>query len=124
MLAISPEYTTGQIRTTFTVQTRRRLVLAAKAAVLTIVALVVGELMSLVSFLVAQQGLRSAHVNVSLSDGAAQRAVLGAGVYLVALTLLGLGLAAVIRHTAGAISAVYVLVSLALAVVLIGRRDA
>jgi hypothetical protein len=36
--------------------------------------------------------------------------VAGAGVYLVALTLLGLSLGAIIRHTAGAVSMVFGLV--------------
>jgi ABC-2 type transport system permease protein len=110
VLAISSEYTTGQIRTTFAVTPRRHSVLGAKALVLGVVALVIGELLSLVSFLVAQLGLRSIHLNVSLGDGSALRAVAGAGVYLVALTLLGLGLGAIIRHTAGAVSAVFGLI--------------
>ncbi|QNE16993.1 ABC transporter permease [Kribbella qitaiheensis] len=110
VLAISSEYTTGQIRTTFAVTPRRRLVLIDKAVVLGAMTLVVGEILSLVSFLVAQLGLRSVHLDVPLSDGAALRAVAGAGIYLVALTLLGLGLGAIIRHTAGAVSAVFGLV--------------
>jgi ABC-2 type transport system permease protein len=110
VLAITSEYMTGQIRTTFAVTPRRRQVLLGKALVLGAVALVFGELLSLVSFVVAQLGLRSIHLDVSLSDHAALRAVAGAGVYLTALTLLGLGLGALIRHTAGAVSAIFGLV--------------
>ena len=110
VLAISSEYTTGQIRTTFTAEPRRRRVLAAKAAVTTAVALIVGQAMAFACFFLAQLGLRSAHVNVSLGSPGALRAVLGAGLYLVALTLLGIGFGALIRHTAGAISTVFALV--------------
>ncbi|TDU84460.1 ABC-2 family transporter [Kribbella voronezhensis] len=113
VLAISSEYTTGQIRTTFAVTPRRRRVLLGKALVLGAVALVFGEVLSLVTFVVAQLGLRSIHLDVSLSDHAALRAVAGAGVYLTALTLLGLGLGAIIRHTAGAVSAIFGLVFVA-----------
>ncbi len=110
VLAISSEYTTGQIRTTFTATPHRRKVLLGKALVVGAVALAVGELLSLVTFLVAQLGLRSIHLNVALTDHAALRAVAGAGIYLTALTLLGLALGAIIRHTAGAISAIFGLV--------------
>jgi ABC-type transport system involved in multi-copper enzyme maturation permease subunit len=113
VLAISSEYATGQIRTSFTVVPRRRLLLAGKAVVLAAMAVVVGGLTSLVSFLVAQLGLRSAHLNVSLGDGPALRAVAGAAAYLVALTLLGLALGAIIRHTAGAVTTVFGLVFVA-----------
>lgn len=110
VLAVSSEYTTGQIRTTFTAEPRRRRVLAAKAAITSVVALVVGMVMAFACFFLAQLGLRSAHVDVSLGSPGALRAVLGAGFYLVTLTLLGVGLGALIRHTAGAISAIFALV--------------
>jgi ABC-type transport system involved in multi-copper enzyme maturation permease subunit len=110
VLAISSEYATGQIRTTFAATPHRRTVLAGKTVVVGLVALIVGELLSLATFLVAQLGLRSAQLNVSLGDHHALRAVAGAGVYLAALALVGLGLGAIIRHSAGAISAMFGLV--------------
>ncbi|WP_427885581.1 ABC transporter permease [Kribbella sp. GL6] len=110
VLAISSEYSTGQIRTTFTVVPRRPVVLAAKAAVTTAIAILVGGVLALTCFFVAQAGLHSAHLGVSLNSPGALRAVLGAGFYLLTLTLLGLGLGALIRHTAGAISTLFALV--------------
>lgn len=112
VLAVSSEYTTGQIRTTFTAVPQRRSVLVAKASITAIVALIIGELLAFACFFVAQLGLRSAHVQVGLGSPGALRAVLGAGLYLVSLTLLGVGLGALIRHTAGAISTVFALVFL------------
>ncbi|GAB2614231.1 hypothetical protein [Kribbella endophytica] len=110
VLAISPEYTTGQIRTTFTAVPRRTRVLLAKVSITSVVALVVGTVLAFVCFFVAQAGLRSAHVGVRLGSPGALRAVLGASLYLITLTLLGVGLGALIRHTAGAISALFALV--------------
>ncbi|MEU4191690.1 ABC transporter permease [Kribbella sp. NPDC026611] len=110
VLAISTEYTTGQIRTTFTVVPHRSAVLLAKSAVTAAIALVLGTVLAVACFFVAQAGLRSAQVNVSLGSPHALRAVLGAVVYLLTITLLGVGLGTIIRHTAGAISAVLGLV--------------
>ena len=46
------------------------------------------------------------HLGVTLADPGVLRAVSGAGFYLFIVTLVGLGLGAIIRHTAGAIAAV------------------
>ncbi|MGW6278532.1 ABC transporter permease [Kribbella sp. NPDC055071] len=110
VLAMSAEYTTGQIRTTFTAVPRRTTVLLAKAAVSAVVTVVVGGILAFACFFVAQAGLRSAHVNVSLGSPGALRAVAGASLYLLTVTLLGVGLGALIRHTAGAISTLLAIV--------------
>jgi ABC-2 type transport system permease protein len=54
VLFVTSEYSTGMIRTTFTAAPQRRSVIAAKAAVFAAVALVVGTVTSLVTFLVGQ----------------------------------------------------------------------
>jgi len=105
VLVISSEYTTGLIRTTFAAVPRRRAVLAAKAAVLGAVTLLAGELIALVTFFTGQQALSAQHLNVTLAHPGALRGVLAAGFYLAMMAWVGLGLGAVIRHTAGAITA-------------------
>lgn len=110
VLAITSEYATGQISTTFTDVPRRTAVLLAKAPVTAAIAVIVGGILAFACFFVAQSGLRSAHVNVSITSPGALRAVLGAMVCLLTLTLLGVGLGAMIRHTAGAISVLFALV--------------
>ena len=50
VLAISSDYATGLIRTTFGAVPRRRAVLAAKAAVVGVVTLVAGELIAFATF--------------------------------------------------------------------------
>jgi ABC-2 type transport system permease protein len=106
VLALSTEFTSGSIRATFAAVPRRGLVLAAKAAVLTAVTLVVGEVMAFVSFAAGQAAVPHALVHATLGQPGVLRAVLMAGAYPALIALIGLGLAALIRHTAGAIAAV------------------
>ena len=103
-LVISSEYGTGLIRATFAAVPVRRRVLVAKAVVVTGGVVIVGEVAALASFAVCQALLSHKGVGVSLGDPGALRAVLGSGLYLGAVTLLGFGLGAAIRHTAGALS--------------------
>jgi ABC-2 type transport system permease protein len=103
VLTFSTEFTTGLVRTTFAAIPRRRAVLAAKAAVLGVVALIVGELLAFASFFVTQAIMSGAGRGLSLSHPGAARAVLAAGLLLFVFATLALGLGAIIRHTAGAI---------------------
>jgi hypothetical protein len=105
VLAISSEYTTGLIRTTFAAVPRRRAVLAAKAAVVGVITLLAGELIAFATFFTAQWALSARHLDVTLAHPGALRGVLAAGFYLAVTAWVGLGLGAVIRHTAGAITA-------------------
>jgi ABC-2 type transport system permease protein len=104
VMAISSEHTTGMIRATFAAVPQRRAVLAAKVIVVAVPTLVMGELLTFGSFVIGQALLAQKGVGVSLSDAAAVRSASGAGLYLALAALLGLGIGAVIRHTAGAIS--------------------
>jgi ABC-2 type transport system permease protein len=113
VLAITSEYSTRMIRTTFAANPRRRTVLAAKAAVVGGVVLALGLATSAACFLVGQWLLRGNGFNyeggypsVSLTDGEALRAVVCSGVYLGSLALFSLGVGAIARHTAGTITVV------------------
>jgi hypothetical protein len=106
VLAVTSEFSSGMIRATFAAAPRRPLVLAAKAAILAAVALVAGELMAFVAFGVGQAVLKSQFPHAALGQPGVLRAVLMAGAYPALIALIGLGLGALIRHTAGAISAV------------------
>jgi ABC-type transport system involved in multi-copper enzyme maturation permease subunit len=107
VLAISSEYGTGMIRATFAAVPQRRAVLAAKALVLTISTLIISEIVCFTGFGIGQALLGRDGFGVSLSDPGVFRAVSGAGLYLTAVALLGFGLGACIRHTAGALSAFF-----------------
>lgn len=133
VLVMSAEYGTGTIRATLSAVPRRPVVLLAKVAVFGAVALVVSEILVFVAFWLGQailsakhavgsagyvtQRAQHAHVKVPpdiqhlLSTGSASlgqpgvlRAVVGGGLYLAVLGLLALGIATIVRHTAGAIS--------------------
>ena len=104
VLAFSSEYATGLIRTTFAAVPRRRAVLAAKAAVAGAVALLAGELISFISFFLVQAILSGHHLGVSLSRPGAAGAVTAEGILLFVCAMVGLGLGAMIRHTAGAVA--------------------
>jgi hypothetical protein len=134
VLVMSAEYGTGTIRATLSATPRRPLVLAAKILVFGAVAIVVSEVLSFAAFGIGQAILAGKHavgagpgivehinqrglsvppdIKAQLLSGSASlgqpgvlRAVIGAGLYLAVLGLMALGLATIIRHTAGAISA-------------------
>ena len=105
VLVFTSEYSTGLISTTFTAVPRRWAVLGAKAAVTGTAALLAGELLAFASFFLTQAILSGRHRGLSLAQPGVPRAVLAAGLVLAACALAGLGLGAIIRHTAGAIAA-------------------
>jgi hypothetical protein len=107
VLTISSEYATGMIRATFGAVPQRLPVLAAKAIVLAGVTFVGGQIVTVASFLLCQAFLARKDAGVSLGDPGVLTAVAGAGLFLTAVALLGVGLGATIRHTAGAISAFF-----------------
>ena len=104
VLAMSAEYGTGSIRSTFASIPRRPLVLVAKVLVFGAVALVVAEVVSFAAFFIGQALLSGAAPTATLSRPGVLRAVAGGGLYLTVLGLFALGLASVIRHTAAAIT--------------------
>jgi ABC-2 type transport system permease protein len=107
VLTISGEYGTGMIRATLSAVPQRRAMVAAKGLIFAAVTLIAGEIMSFTAFGVGQALLAHAHAGASLTQHAALRATIGGGLYLTAVGLLGFGLGALNRHTAGALSAFF-----------------
>jgi ABC-2 type transport system permease protein len=105
VLVVSAEYGTGTIRATFAAAPRRGRVLLAKVLVFGAVALVVSEVTAFLSFFVGQAMLTAPARHATLATPGALRAVVGTGLYLCVVSLFALGLATIVRHTAGAISA-------------------
>jgi ABC-2 type transport system permease protein len=104
-LVVTSEYSTGGIRTTLVAVPNRMRVLLAKILVFGLVAWVVGTVAAFVSFFVAMAFWSPHHLAASLSTPAVLRAVFGGGLIALASGLLGLALGALIRHTAGSITA-------------------
>lgn len=105
VLVMSAEYGTGTIRATLAAVPRRPRVLAAKAAVFFAVAVVAGEVLAFSGFLVGQALLTSPAPHAVLTQPNVLRAVAGGGLVVAVLGLFALGLATIIRHSAGAITA-------------------
>ncbi|HMG40291.1 MAG TPA: ABC transporter permease subunit [Acidimicrobiales bacterium] len=102
MLQMTGEYASGSIRSSLTAVPRRLPLLWAKALALTVVIAPVMLVVCVVSFLVSQ-AVAGDH-GVGIVDDGALRAILTGPLTVVALALIGLGLATVIRHTAGALT--------------------
>jgi ABC-2 type transport system permease protein len=106
VLTLSSEFSSGSIRATFAAVPRRGRVLAAKAAVLAVIALVAGEALAFAGAVAFGAAAPAGVPHPPLGQLGGLRAVLLSGAYPCLIALIALGLAAVIRHTAGAISAV------------------
>jgi ABC-2 type transport system permease protein len=123
VLVITSEYSSGAIRASLLAVPRRYPVLLAKALVFAVLVIVVGEIVAFLSFFIGMalvnghvvtEHLRVAgHVvtvhhtiTVSLSQPGVLQAVAGSGLYLTVLGLFALAIGGLIRHTAGAITAV------------------
>jgi len=110
VLVISGEYSTGMIRSTFAAVPKRLPVLWGKAGVFGLVTLVLALPSTLIAFFAAQAILSGHSLNghdiaLSFSDPGVARAVIGGALYLTLIALFGLGLGAILRSTAGGISA-------------------
>ncbi|MEU8616897.1 ABC transporter permease subunit [Streptomyces sp. NPDC048623] len=100
VLTISSEYGTGMIRTTLTACPSRSRVLAAKAIVFFLL------VFSIVTVLAAAVGAMQVGMvdAVAPSGGEWLRATVGVALFLSLLGLLAMGIGAIVRHSAGAIT--------------------
>ena len=108
--AVTAEYSTGMIRSTFTATPTRRLVLAAKAAVTAAFAFPVALLAAVVSFEVGQQVFAGKHLQVSFGSPGVLQALVFAALAVSLVAIIGVGLGGLIRHTAGATSALVLVI--------------
>jgi ABC-2 type transport system permease protein len=106
-LTITAEYATQAIRTSLTVMPRRGVVYGAKAAVFAAVAAAVAFPASFLAWFIGQRLLASTHAAATLGQPNVLRAVLASAIFVVLCGLFSYGLGAVLRSTAGAITAAY-----------------
>lgn len=120
VLAVTSEHATGTIRPSLAAVPRRGRLLAAKATVVTAVALVVGEVVGLGAFLAGQAVLAAIGDVPHAAPGqpGVLRAVAATGPYLALVGLFGLAVGVMVRSTAGGIA---VLVAVTFLVPNIGR---
>lgn len=107
VLAITTEYSTGQISTTTIAVPRRGALFAAKATVITTVTLITGTLTALLSYWLGQTILGSYGAPTSQPfEPGVVRAIAGMGLYLALTALLGLALGILFRSSAAALGTI------------------
>jgi hypothetical protein len=99
-ITIVGEYTSGLIRTTFAAVPDRRSVVAAKIAVVTAVMSAVGAIAAATSFGVSQAILAGRNADYSIGSPGALGALAASALLAPVCALVGMGIGAVIRHTA------------------------
>jgi ABC-2 type transport system permease protein len=112
VLALGSEFSSGMIRTTFAATPRRHHVLLAKAVVVGGLVLVVGLLASGLAYLtgstlLSANGYTAENGYHVAALGTELRAIVGTALYLAVVALFSLGVTALLRHTAAAISTVF-----------------
>jgi ABC-2 type transport system permease protein len=107
---ITSEYSTGMIRSTFSAMPARQLVLAAKAATLAAFVLPVALLTEIVGFALGQRIFAGKHLQVALSHPGVPRAIVFGAVAASLIAIIGVGLGSLIRHTAGATTALTLII--------------
>jgi ABC-2 type transport system permease protein len=105
VLTVSGEYGTGTIRSSLAAMPRRGVLVVAKATVVGLCTLVLGEALSFIAFFEGQAVLKGGGApTAALGQPGVLRAVALSGAFLALFALLGLGIGTVIRHTSGAIA--------------------
>jgi ABC-2 type transport system permease protein len=104
VLIISGEYTTGQIRSTFTADPGRLGALLAKATVLAVSTFVVSVVATWIGVAISTALQSGKGVHPDLADPAVFMPLLGASVYVTLVALLAFGIGLLVRSSAGGIA--------------------
>jgi hypothetical protein len=104
VLAVTGEYTSGTICATLAAAPRRPLVLAAKVAVFGVTTLITGQAAAFLAFFAGRTALGHGIAAPALGAPGVLRTILLSGASVALIGLLGLGLGAIIRHTAAAVT--------------------
>lgn len=109
VMTVTGEYTSGLIRGTFMATPQRGRVLAIKALIFAVVALASGTVLSFAVFFIGQ-GVLSSAKHAAIGDPGVLTAVFGGGLYLTLIGLFGLFIGVLLRRTASALIALFVVV--------------
>src|SRR5690606_10997048 len=99
-LAITSEYGTGLIRSTFAATPTRGRVVAAKLIVVAVLMFVVGSVTALDGYLGGNPFLENEGIGLAL-EGDVARSMYGSGLYLAGVAVLTMAIGFIVRHTAG-----------------------
>lgn len=115
-IAITSEYATTSIRSTFSAVPKRTRVILAKLTVLLVSLFVLCEAVAFLAFQIGQSIFSGVATTASLGSGSVLRAVFMAGIYMTLLGFFGFSLGLLLRTTAATIS-VYVSTLLVLPII-------
>jgi len=104
-LVLSAEYSTAMIRTSLIAMPRRIVLYVAKAVTVAAAALAVSLATAFTAFYLGQALLARSHHSATLAGHGVLRAVIGTALYLTLCGLFAFAAAAIIRNTAGTITA-------------------
>lgn len=104
VLLIGQEYRHTTIRVTFTADPHRVRVMTAKAVVIVATGLVIGAVVTVFSYAIGNAVLTSRGLDITLDGGTQTRALVGSTLLFALYGLIGLGVGAIIRAPAGAIT--------------------
>lgn len=103
VVLIASEWTTGMIRSTMVAVPKRIPALLAKAAIIALVAFVVGFGSALVSYLVAQPILQGEKLDFALSEDGVLASVINTGSFLALVAVISMSIGILLRNTAGGV---------------------
>ena len=107
VMVMTSEYGTGMIKLTVSATPQRPLLLIAKIATFSCVVSVISLGSCFASFFIGQYFFARKHADVAITDPHVLRAVLGAALYLVVVGAVGVGVGAILRHTAAAVAVLF-----------------
>ncbi|GAA0943371.1 ABC transporter permease [Actinocorallia libanotica] len=103
VLAVTSEYSTGQIHSSLLAVPQRRRLLMAKLAILAATVTAVASMLTFGTFFLTQS-LYPDGLGIGLGDGGAWKALLGCVAYTVFIAVFGFAIGAVVRGTGAAIT--------------------
>ncbi|WP_263118032.1 ABC transporter permease [Cellulomonas sp. RIT-PI-Y] len=106
VLAITGEYSTGSIRSTFAAAPRRIGAVLAKGVVVLVVAFITGALATLLSWALITPSLGSEY-GIDLSDEIHRRVLIAMPLYLMGVALFAFAIGALLRVSAAALATVF-----------------
>jgi hypothetical protein len=105
-MSVTGEYRSGMIRATFIANPNRAMVLTAKAVVAAVFSALYTVLLTIAAVVVARLSSDPLlGTELSLADGGVWRLVFAMATYAALAAVLGVGVGALLRHTAGAVTA-------------------
>jgi ABC-type transport system involved in multi-copper enzyme maturation permease subunit len=107
VLLMTGEYATGSIRVSLAAVPKRLELLWGKAITFGLSTLALCVPAVLAAFVVGQSILSAENLDIGMGEPGVARAVVGSALFLTAVGLLGLGLGALLRNTAGGIAALF-----------------